>query len=282
MIRYDEMKEYEILSKLKRLKPLLLELDEKRFTSGYEWQGFNGAMDILFNPDNRYGLDADKRLLVFWICCVLDRQAPVEKVWNDGVDQSIDYLQHRRREYPQFRFDESRYLRKTEETLRRYDNSFIKWFASKIEELKPYGKGSLYRFTYKVLNELLGAYHYEAYKLRSGRVGLLGCWKRLWMFIMFLRRDKSYIEELVKEAFTSLPSGVKLLEIWYNDKLFSPMESELPVDRRVKNAFADIFGVQLSERRVAKIAHKFGEQEGVPPSILDVLYLLKKTGGEAG
>jgi len=271
------MKEYEILSKLKRLKPNFLELDEKRFASGYTWKKFNGAMDILFNPENRYGLNADKRLLVFWMCCVLDRQVPVEKVWNEGVNQSIDYLQHKRREYPRLRFDESCYLRKTEETLREYDNSFIKWFASKIEELRPYGKGSLYRFTYKVLNELLGAYPDEAYKLQLGKVGLLGHWKRLWMFIMFLRRDRSYIQGVVKDAFTSLSGGVKLLEIWYDNKLFSPTESELPVDRRVKNTFADIFRVQLSERRIAEIAHRFSEQERVPPSILDVLYLLERT-----
>ena len=36
--RCDVMKEYEILSKLKRLKPHFLELDEKRFANGYTWK----------------------------------------------------------------------------------------------------------------------------------------------------------------------------------------------------------------------------------------------------
>ncbi len=106
------MNEYEILSKLKRLKPYFLELNEKRFASGYTWKRFNGVLDVLFKPENQHGLNADKRLLAFLMCCVLDRQVPVEKVWSEGVNQSIDYIQHKRRECPQLRLNESCYLRK--------------------------------------------------------------------------------------------------------------------------------------------------------------------------
>ena len=262
----------EIFDELKKLKPHLLKRDKERFTTGFEWEELDGAMNIIFNPDNKFGLDADKRLLIFWMCCILDRQAKVKKVWNNGVLQSVEYIQRTRKNYPKIRFDESENFRKTEKTLRNYDNSFIKWFASKIEKLKPYGEGSLYKFTYEVFNDLLAG-STTTIELQYGKPGLLGEWKRLWMFIMFLRRDKSYIKKLVEEAFSLLPNGKKLAKTWYNDKLFNPIESELPVDNRIKNSFKNIFKIKFTEKEIGRIAHKFGRQEKIPPSTLDVLYL---------
>ena len=264
----------ELLDRLRELKPKLLKLDEKRFTTGHEWEELDKAMNIIFNPNNPYGLNADKRLLIFWMCCILDRQAEVERVWNEGVLQSVEYIQGERRKYPKIRLNENHHFKRTEETLKKYNNSFTKWFASKIEKLEPYGKGSLYKFTYEVFNELLQPRSIsDALELAKGKPGLLGEWKRLWMFIMFLRRDKSYVKKLVEDALTLLPKGERILEIWYNDDLFNPIESELPVDRRVINNFKRKFRVKATEKQIGKIAHIFGVQEGIPPSVLDVLYL---------
>ncbi|MCD6514645.1 MAG: hypothetical protein J7L07_06945 [Candidatus Odinarchaeota archaeon] len=267
----------EVLEELLRYKDEFIEKDKKRFETGDEWREFHGAMDILFNDRNSYGLDSDERLLAFWFCCILDRRVPVWKVWNNGVYEVAKFIKRGfTPPYPRVRLDESSYIGRTLGTLRKrkYGCSFSRWFIDKIRSLKPYGKGSLYRFVYGVFRELLGSPgFYDDYRLKDGRAGLLGAWKRLWMFVMFLRRDKSFVKQLLGEAVSSFSGGEEVFQIWYDESCFSSLECELPVDARIVNAFEKRFNFRGNKRDVAKIAHWFGKKAGVSPSVLDVMFL---------
>ncbi|MHA1596007.1 MAG: hypothetical protein ACTSXX_14955, partial [Candidatus Baldrarchaeia archaeon] len=266
-----------ILKELLRRKDELIERDKYRFETGYEWKNFKGAMNVIFNDGNSFGLNADKRLLIFWICCILDRQVPVEKVWNDGVYMTVKFINRGfKPPYPKLRCNEDIYIEKTVNTLSKseYGGSLARWFINTIRSLKPYGKGTLYRFCYRVFSELLDpSNYYDSYKLKNGEVGLLGRWKRLWMFVMFLKRDNSYIRRLLEAAVRPLPHGDEVLRIWYDENCFSSLECELPVDRRIKEAFEMKFNFRANERKIAELAHIFGEKAGVSPSVLDVMFL---------
>jgi len=46
-------------------------------------------------------------------------------------------------------------------------------------------------------------------RLQQGHLGLLGSWKRMWMLLMFMRRDRSWVRCLVDRA-RGLVHGIML------------------------------------------------------------------------
>jgi len=160
------------------------------------------------------------------------------------------------------------------------------WFADTILNIvnrhgcKP---GNIYRFAGRILQDLLGypPSNPLVQRLNSGLPPNKHI-KRLWMHIMFLRRDRCFIKDLVVRAMRSSghPQWLDALCYWYDDSCFDENEIELPVDRRVMNAWNGILAKinphykSSNPQQVAVKARGIAHSYNIPPSVFDVLYLL--------
>jgi hypothetical protein len=98
-------------------------------------------------------------------------------------------------------------------------------------------------------------------------------YKRAWMFTMFLRRDQGIVRCLLERAISSEARGSQALRAWYDDSLFPPEESELPVDKRMLKLGAELFRMKSpTEETIMAEAHEWGQRHGLAPSTLDSLF----------
>ncbi|MFH1918630.1 MAG: hypothetical protein ABIP48_01910 [Planctomycetota bacterium] len=269
--RRDTPSKDELFAKMDVLKPKIIELDRRRFVEGEEWRrgDLPELQRILF--DNADNLSAETRFLAFWLCCVIDRQVSYETVWTEGLHRILEYMLHNG-PIPQLRFDESRHILATMGSIDECGKSLSRWFINVIDSLAQTRQpGNLRRMTGRIARYLLGLTYIEVSHLDNGSPGLLGTWKRLWMFVMFVRRDQTRIRKLIEEVF--IESGRReLIDIWYDDEVFSQTESELPVDGRV-NGFFDGLGFSGDLEEIGRASHEWGGNNKLPPSVLDVVFV---------
>lgn len=260
----------QILDKLKVLLPKIKELDDRRWNKGEELKrgDLPNLKEIIF--DNKSGLSASERLLAGWCCSILNRQLPYERVWGEGLSLSIDWIKGKRKEFPKIRLDESRYFQATQDALYNYQQ-FGTWFIEFGKTIKGPQKGNLYRLVGTFASQWLGLEADQVSSLKEGSPGLIGNWKRLWMFIMMIRRDRAYWMPLFKEAIKEA-GGDDFIKQWDTD-WYPETECELPVDRRITGFFNELGFFRNSPQAIAQIAHNFGHQEKVSPSILDVVFV---------
>lgn len=265
-----DSREKEIFDKLRILLPKIKELDERRWIKGEELSrgDLPYIVDVLFK--NSLNLSPSERLLSAWCCSILDRGVSYEKVWRDGLKQCIDWIKGDKKEFPQVLYSESRYFEATKKTLNRYKRIGA-WFVETGKGISELKEGNLYRMIGMFASEWLGLNTKKVSSLINGSVGLLGDWKRLWMFFMMIRRDKVYWRPLFKEAIEKEPGGHNF-SIQWDSNWYPEIECELPVDSRIKDFFNEL-GFSGNSLAIAKIAHKFGQQEKVSPSILDVAFV---------
>ena len=110
-------------------------------------------------------------------------------------------------------------------------------------------------------------------RLAMGYPELIGEWKRVWMFLMFLRRDKTIIKNLLTKAVGNKKGGISALDYWYDSEYFNENESELLVDVRVKDAWPQLWGFgKQSEKTVGFNANKIADKYHVPPSAFDIIF----------
>lgn len=261
----------ELFAKLDRLKPKICELDRRRFVDGEEWA--RGDLPVLQkllfeNADNH---NAETRFLAFWLCCVIDRQVPYEKVWDEGLRRVLRYLRNNG-PIPQVRMDESKHILATMDGISECGQSLSGWFANAIDSLSQSGAdGNFYRMAGLIARRLLGLHHTSISDLDNGDTGLMGTWKRLWMFLMFARRDQTKIRRLVEDALRE--SGREdLVAIWYDDGVVREAESELPVDGRVAGFFSAL-GFSGKLEAISWVSHQWGRRNQMPPSVLDVAFV---------
>ena len=268
------------------------DLDALRFGTGWEWG--NPAIgqtchELIFTRD-----DPAWGLLCFVLCCWLDRQASYEVVWRDRLRRIDGWLvKGADGEPPVGLQGDRRHVRKTLHTIGWPRGSIADWFVDTVHSVGvPNRPGNLYRFASRAFGQLLAPAlrpkrnrgNLEgAALLEGGQVAFLGDWKRLWMAIMFLRRDRSHVKCLLERAVQNVPRGEEALCHWYDDSWFPEVESELPVDGRLAGQMSRLFGKRLScPHSIGLFVHDMARRTRTPfpPSALDVLFFAADGGNE--
>ena len=259
--------------------------DALRFGNSFEWSQDllteQVSMSIVCNPDT------DKGLLLFVLGCWLDLQKPYTQVWTSLLLQTDKWLDNHawqdvETELPRGSFQQTKpHLLKTIRTLRMYQKSFAAWFTKTVLSIVVENgaqRGNLYRFVSKVCEDLYSATS-KPFQKAIGSGWLSDSYqdehyKRLWMFVMFLRRDTFAIRCLLKRSLESLPQGQEAFHYWIDDTYFDPTECELPVDSRVLAHWNNLgFAVspQTDNRRVAMEARKLARAHSVSPASFDAI-----------
>ena len=201
-------------------------------------------------------------------------------VWSKLLEQATDWVdnpdtsQTPRGSYPATAPN----ILKTLKVSQNYGN-LSNWFSEKmlyIVRENGQSKGNLYRFLGIVMDELLepsNSLRGTITRLKHGYYGLLGNWKGAWMFLMFIRRDKSIIKNLINSVLGSAEKGKEALKYRYDESYFSENESELPVDIRVQAAWMKIFSEQnLDTATIAQKAHHLALKYNIAPSAFDAVF----------
>lgn len=253
-------------------------IDNFRFTNSFEW--FEPITNkytqkLIFNNP-----DPDKGLLLFFVCCWLDMQMKYKIVWSNFLIKAADWIEDSEKfERPRGNFlhtasniDKTLIVAKENESI---SNWFIKTVLKIIKE-NDKAKGNLYRFVGHVMTDLLEPsknLNNKISRLIYGYPDLIGEYKRVWMLLMFLRRDKKIIKDLLTKALIDKKNGAIALEYWYNSNFFRENESELPVDLRIKDAWPKLWGFsEQNEKTIGYNAHQIAEKYKIPSSIFDVIF----------
>ena len=260
------------------------ELDSLRWENGPEWgneQTAGECRDLVFGrPPDRGG--PQRGLALFLMACWLDRQVHYEVVWADWLRGLDEWLRGPRDDKPPGRFTQDRYhVRATREVEHQTPGGVAGWFARNIVEVADTngpGEGNTYRLLGRMMVDLLGDLGTEA-RHRAQRLTrgyeVLVQYKRAWMALMFLRRDRSLVRCLVERALQAVPEdgGERAAALWYDDNYFPETESQLPVDQRVGKAFRRLFpGNGNTGTAIMQSALGFARQARMAPSAFDVLF----------
>jgi hypothetical protein len=265
--------------------------DDIRFSEGSEWSqpriGNQVAESIFRNPS------PDQGLLLFLLCCWLDLQADYTRVWNEMLIQTQRWLDTTAwaaalNGIPRGNFQQTKpHLLKTIRAIssQSYRRSVSNWFVRTVTAIareNSTGRGNIYRFAASICRDLYeakSASFIASMAAGSPPVNRPGThYKRLWMLIMFLRRDKSVIQCLLRRAVKSAPGGGDALALWYDDRVFDSNECELPVDSRVKEAWEQLPFVSracASPEMVAEEARQLATGARASPSSFDAILFFR-------
>ena len=254
------------------------EADIYRFLNSYEWyepETYPFTRDLIFENKNPL-----KGLLLFTLCCWMDMQMNYKIVWSTQLEKANCWVDNPKYcPIPRGSFPATTpNICKTLEVSQSY-GSIVSWFSEKILYIaKENGKcdGNLYRFLGFVMKELLEPSYTlrdTINNLKNGNCGLLGNWKRVWMFLMFIRRDQNIIKNLFSIALESVDNGKEALKYWYDNNYFSEKESELPVDVRVQSVWPKMFNESnLDTKEIGIRAHNLALKYNIPPSAFDAIF----------
>lgn len=259
--------------------------DGLRFADSPEWSEplivNQVAASIFQNPN------PDEGLLLFVLAAWLDLQAPYVRVWNEMLVQTERWLNatawtNPDADTPRGNFRLTRpHLLKTIADLssQAHSRSMAAWFAAavlRIVQENGSKRGNLYRFVSLVCDDLFQAKDttFTRY-MKSGKLpaDYMGThYKRLWMLIMFLRRDEGVIRCLLRRALMGIGGGQEALDYWADDRYFNSLECELPVDARVKESWERLPFVAKpysSVEAVARNARMLARSVSASPSSFD-------------
>jgi len=267
-----------------RLVSFAINKDKERFETSKEWLGGKDELPFFVDPRHREIWGPEKQLLLFWLCSVIDTQKNPAEIWSKGRE-SMEILAEKwinsenaitksdieKYSYTRHSLYIPKHLEKTLRTLSRFNKNISHFIISAITESQK--TMPIERRIYFVFENLCN----ELFRFQPEKVSTedsIGTYKRVWMFLMFIRRDKKLVKDLMECAFKS--SGVErnITDIWYSEE-FPEIQCELPVDSRVKGFFKKI-GINCSEMLIGRWAHdEIGQKRKLPPSIMDVLFTLK-------
>jgi hypothetical protein len=263
------------------------EADRLRFGSSAEW--VEPPIERQVEASIFRNANADEGLLLFILSAWLDLQASYIYVWNELLVRTQTWLARSawpdpETVVPRGKFAATRpHMLKTITSLGRpdYGRSIAAWLTSSILAIARRNgprKGNLYRFVSRICADL-----YEARdglftdSLKQGELpdDYVGThYKRLWMLVMFLRRDEVAVRCLLHRALGGSEEGKEALRYWENDLYFDPLESELPVDIRVKRGWESLPFTASSYSAVEAVsreARMLARGAKVPPSSFDAI-----------
>ncbi|MFH1864273.1 MAG: hypothetical protein ABIK85_00185 [Candidatus Eisenbacteria bacterium] len=262
--------------------------DELRFGSGAEWSEeqllVRVPRSIFLNPD------ADRGLLLFVLTCWLDMQMPYTTVWSRCLQQTEEWSTSSAWRNPEVGLPSVRFakhththLLKTVRTLSAtdYNRSLATWMGRSILEIvKSHGHdaGNLYRFVGRICRDLYRASDQRFVKhMREGQLPLQfggSHYKRLWMLVMFLRRDRSVVRCLLTRALETSSVGREALGYWTDDGYFDSKDCELPVDGRVSVNWNKLGLWERSLTKpdeIAAQARRLAREHSVPAASFDAI-----------
>jgi hypothetical protein len=267
------------------------EADRLRFQGSPEWSEVPIAASvrdrIFLNPDPNEGL------LLFILAAWLDLQAPYTRVWTQMLDQAQNWLNGNAWHdpdcaLPRGAFGPTRpHLLKTVGTLAEpiHSRKISSWFASTITDIAEHHsirRGNLYRFVGAVCRDL-----YEAKDKVFPSLMHQGSlptdyagrhYKRLWMLVMFLRKDVHVVQCLMRRALATAERGAEAIEYWEDESYFDPKECELPVDTRVKAAWESLPFLAAGDKSIEAIgreARTLARKASVAPASFDALLFFR-------
>lgn len=176
-------------------------------------------------------------------------------------------------------------IRNTCEFLSRYDTSdcdlsfkFVKLLGDAIDAFK--GKDGILKLA-NFLDKALWKNNYQGAmkRLIKRRYREKPQKKRLWMFIMMLRRDPAILE-VFKDALVEVygeEKGKELHYIWTDNDYYNPSEIELPGDRWNVRVFKMMRLVDENVKegdieKIRRIARELAQQHEIFPSVFDVTF----------
>lgn len=284
-------------------------LDELRFAGTIDW-GLLGP-----NIFRNFKLPASTRLFLLWLCSMIDQFYGYVTIWTNGEKAMLELIEDSPRSFSDarekmrnFRIDrrenticdisfETGKFTLVRDDYRRIENTF--------KFLEHYGNqqtGLDVRFV-KALGELLArccgkngilkmAYFLDGWMFSGIDVSQNPSSaelqrfrrkprKRLWMFIMFSRRDPSVLNlfrRALIEAYGK-KRGNDLFNIWNDQAMFDPKEIELPGDMWNNRLFAALLSelppfLKKSPKEARSMARELAAQYAISPSVFDVTFEL--------
>ncbi len=261
--------------------------DRLRFQSSAEWM--EGPIARQVEESIFRNANPDEGLLLFILSAWLDLQTSYKYVWNELLVRTQEWVRSTAwsdpdADVPRGDFQLTRpHLLKTVATLAQpaYGRSLAAWLTSSILAIAQRNgprKGNLYRFVSRICTDLYEAKDGTfADHLREGELpdDYMGThYKRLWMLVMFLKRDEVAIRCLLRRALGDSEEGKEALRYWESDLYFDPLESELPVDSRVKKAWEGLpftAGSVGTVEAISREARRLARHAKVPPSSFDAI-----------
>ncbi|UCE15269.1 MAG: hypothetical protein JSV12_05110 [Candidatus Bathyarchaeota archaeon] len=281
-------------------------LDELRFRSTVNW-GVLGK-NIFRNSQ----LKASTRLFLFWLCSIIDQFYGYVTLWTKGEKAMLRLIEDNPRSFSEVK-DKIENLRRdrkgnilgdiffnggkiglVRDDYKRINNSFE--FLTRYNKPEP-NLGIKFA---KVLGELIAGCHGKNGVLKMAY--FLDGWmfsnilisldptltelhrfrekprKRLWMFIMFLRRDPSVLN-LFQKALIEVHgnnNGNALFSIWNDKSRFDPKEVELPGDMWNQRLFKALLSElpKFLKQKPKQTARELALRYDLSPSIFDVTFEL--------
>jgi len=277
-------------------------LDQLRFAGTVDWDGLGEA---IFKSTTK----ASTRLLLFWLCSIIDQFYGYVQVWTDGENAMLKLLENSPRslsditnkirdmrkdgkgnivgritfDHRQFALVRDDYLRikNTFDFLFEHGDpqedvgkKFVRALGEFIASCQ--GKGGILKVAYfldgwlfsnQLVPEKPSLADLEKFRGKQR--------KRLWMFMMFLRRDPSVLGLLARslEEVYGQNEGKVLYRKWADAERFDPRELDLPTDMwntRLFKAMIGQLGVDIKGAR--RIARELASEYGTSPSVFDVTF----------
>ena len=225
--------------------------------------------------------DPAHALTLFVLACWYDAQEQYVTVWSRRIAQLDEWMSSPGRSeatLPSARSGPWTRSIAWKTWQRCESGGFPEWFAGTINSIAEGNHvpaGNAHRVIGRLARELTnpGQGTRGAFAALEAGHYAPAMFKRAWMLMMFLRRDQGIIRCLVERALAGATRGAEAAERWYDDRLFSQLESELPVDRRMLTIGRELFGAPSpDEAAVLSQAHSWGQEHGLSPSTLDVLF----------
>jgi len=281
-------------------------LDELRFAGTVNW-GILGK-----NIFRNMQLNASTRLFLFWLCSIIDQFYGYVTIWTNGEKAMLKLIDGNPKSFSEVKekirnlrrdrkgniagdiFINGRKFRLVRDDYKRIKNTFE--FLTKYD--KPETSFGV-KFVY-VLGELIVGFHGKNGILKM--TYLLDGWmfsktpisldptlsqlqkfrkkprKRLWMFVMFLRRDPAVLN-LFRKALIEVygnDTGNALFNIWNHENRFDPKEIELPGDMWNERLFKALLSElpTFLKQKPKQTARRLALTYNLSPSIFDVTFEL--------
>jgi hypothetical protein len=281
-------------------------LDELRFTNTVNW-GILGK-----NIFKNLGLKPSTRLLLFWLCSIIDQFYGYVTIWTNGERAMLKLIQNNPKSFSEVDekirnqrrdsrgnvtgdiFIDGRRFRLVRDDYRRIKNTFaflakcggqeigfgIK-FVDILGELIVgcQGKNGIQKMAYLLDGWMFSNTPVSSdptlFELQRFREKPR---KRLWMFIMFLRRDPAILN-LFRKALLEVygdNTGNTLFSIWNDEDKFDPKEIELPGDMWNQRLFKALLSElpTFIKQKPKQAARQLALTYNVSPSIFDVTFEL--------
>jgi hypothetical protein len=273
--------------KEKRFTKVCIKLDELRFKNPISFEGIDNLR-----------IKSAEKIYLLWLCSMIDQFYPYETIWesgkkamhtllkansfdaakkmmkNIGKDKKGDIVAdipiNNEKTFKLVRDDYIR-IKNTFDFLSTFEDGdipsrFVKFLGNCI--LAFQGKG-IHELAYYLNSCLWNNSPVESFSEKEVREFLDMRRKRLWMFIMFLKRNPSTLFRKALMEVYGEKEGEKLFSLWKDDKKFDPKEIELPGDVWNIRLFEYL---EISKKNARQKARELASKFNISPSVFDVTF----------